>query len=154
MHILRFFAVVVVVVCPGRSSRARACPLRIPPWPTPPHSFHPPSVTPLRLFRVSCIRPSPFGPRARRSSGHGGNNASVERAVCQRIWPLWGQVGRQSAESPLAGSAGCGHITIAATISPLPLIPSSSPTFSFSLTPSTPFSLSVYLFPADSCLFR
>lgn len=41
------------------------------------------------------------------------------------IWPLWGQVGRRSAESPLAGSTGCGHTTIPATIS-LFLFPSLS----------------------------
>ena len=65
-------------------------------------------------------RASLLGPRARRSSGRGGNNASA--ASASRIRLLWGQVvGRESAESPLAGFAGCGHITIAATISFLPL---------------------------------
>ena len=77
-------------------------------------------------------RASLLGPRARRSSGRGGNNASA--ASASRIRLLWGQVvGRESAESPLAGFAGCGHITIAATISFLPLSLSLSLAFSLFL---------------------
>lgn len=39
-----------------------------------------------------------------------------QRGMRQWVWPLWGQVGRQSAESPLACRVGCGHHTIVATV--------------------------------------
>lgn len=53
---------------------------------------------------------------------------------------MWGQVGRLSAKSSLAGSTGCGHITIATTALSFSLSLSVHPlSFSFPLLPARLF---------------
>ena len=56
---------------------------------------------------------------AHRREGEGTMHGVVTKRIATWICPLWGQVDRRLTESSLAGSAGCGHITIATTVCPL-----------------------------------
>lgn len=105
---------------------------------SPPPPFTHPRFTSLASLSASCIHPSARASIPFRSAAQVAVRREEQCIHRAWIWPLWGQVGRRSAESPLAGSTGCGHTTIPISLFLLSPQASSFPpslSLSFSLLP-------------------